>query len=164
LTSPTTTATASAPTSTATATSNTGGETMDPAAVLPERPCAGDASGLLQLVEQPGRAWFGRALLNPDWINGLAASVLGAALVFSWLERASRLRRRLPRPVATALATALGVLSLGVYVAFGDVQFPYHRWDQFGRRAGRRAAQMAGGRDGRIPASCVLLGRAPDLN
>jgi hypothetical protein len=22
-------------------------------------------------------------------------------------------------------------LSLGVYVAFGDVQFPYHRWDQF---------------------------------
>jgi len=77
------------------------------------------------------RTWFGSAMLNPDWINGLAASVLGVALVFSWLERAPRLRRRLPRPVATALATALGVLSLGVYVAFGDVQFPYHRWDQF---------------------------------
>jgi len=77
------------------------------------------------------RTWFGSAMLNPDWINGLAASVLGVALVFSWLERAPRLRRRLPRPVAIALATTLVVLSLGVYVALGDVQFPYHRWDQF---------------------------------
>ena len=84
-------------------------------------------SGLLAIH----RTWFGGALLNPDWINGLAASVLDAALVFSWLEHAPCLRRRLPRPVATALATALGVLSLGVYLAFGDVQFPYHRWDQF---------------------------------
>jgi hypothetical protein len=36
--------------------SRTGGETMDPAAVLLERPRrTGDASGLLQLVEQAGR-------------------------------------------------------------------------------------------------------------
>ena len=75
--------------------------------------------------------WVGGAALYADWINRVAAGVLGAALLLSWFERAPGVRRRLPRPVALASATALAVLSLGVYVAFGDVQFPYHRWDQF---------------------------------
>src|SRR5262249_42599774 len=69
------------------------------------------------------QSWVGGAALYADWINRVAASVLGAALLLSWFERAPGLRRRLPRPVALALATALAVLSLGVYVAFGDVQF-----------------------------------------
>jgi hypothetical protein len=50
-------ATTSTPTLTATATSRTSGEAMDPTAVLlagPRR--ARDASGLLQLVEERGRA------------------------------------------------------------------------------------------------------------
>ena len=77
------------------------------------------------------QSWAGGAALYADWINRVAAGVLSAALLLSCFERAPGLRRRLPRPVALALATALAVLSLGVYVAFGDVQFPYHRWDQF---------------------------------
>ena len=77
------------------------------------------------------QGWMGGPALYADWINVVAASVLGAALLLSWFERAPGLHRRLPRPVAIALATALAALSLGVYVAFGDVQFPYHRWDQF---------------------------------
>ena len=91
----------------------------------------GLASAIASSLFAVHRTWFGGGLLDPDWINAVAASVLGAALLLSWLERAPGLRRRLPRPVAAALATALAVLSIGVYVAFGDVQFPYHRWDQF---------------------------------
>jgi hypothetical protein len=89
---------------------------------------AGTISGNLFAVRQ---RWVGDAALYAHWINGVAASVLAAALVLSWFERARGLRRRLPRPVALALATTLAMLSLGLYVAFGDVQFPYHRWDQF---------------------------------
>ena len=68
--------------------------------------------------------WFGGWPVRPDWINALGAVVAAAALAVS-------LRRRPPRPVTIALATATAVLSLAVYVALGDVQFPYHRWDQF---------------------------------
>src|SRR2546422_1258895 len=75
--------------------------------------------------------WFGGWPVGSDWINALAAAVAGAALLLSWVERTPGRRRRLPRPVAIALAAALGALSLAVYVALGDVQFPYHRWDQF---------------------------------
>src|SRR5262249_15214633 len=88
----------------------------------------GAISGSLFVVHQ---RWLGDAALYAQWINGVAGSVLAVALALSWFERAPGLRRRLPRPVAMALATALAALSLGVYVAFGEVQFPYHRWDQF---------------------------------
>jgi hypothetical protein len=74
--------------------------------------------------------WFGGWPVAPEWINALAAGVAGVALVVSWLERAPG-RRRLPCPVAIALGAALGTMSLAVYVGLGDVQFPYHRWDQF---------------------------------
>ncbi len=74
--------------------------------------------------------WFGGWPVRPEWINALAAGVAGVALVVSWVERAPG-RRRLPRPVAIAFAAALGTMSLAVYVGLGDVQFPYHRWDQF---------------------------------
>jgi hypothetical protein len=68
--------------------------------------------------------WFGGWPVGADWINALAALVAAAALALS-------VRRRRPGPMTIALATATAVLSLAVYVALGDVQFPYHRWDQF---------------------------------
>ena len=68
------TTTISTTTSTATATSRTSGETMDPAAVLLERPHrARDASGLLQLVEERRASAWPTTPSTPGERAGLSA-------------------------------------------------------------------------------------------
>ena len=67
-----------------------------------------------------------------DWINGFALAVVAAALVLCWVEQADAARALRPaRPAASCLATAIAALSVLAYEGLGNVQFPYHRWEQF---------------------------------
>src|SRR2546425_1445325 len=67
-----------------------------------------------------------------DWINAFALAVAGAALAMSWAERTGAARAGRPaRPVVACLAAAIAALSVCAYEGLGNVQFPYHRWEQF---------------------------------
>jgi hypothetical protein len=71
--------------------------------------------------------WYDRA-----WINALALGVSGGAL---WLSIAHHRARRLGKPLSArievAIASALGLLSVIVWTNLGNVQYPFHRWEQF---------------------------------